>query len=363
MTLLNIAKLAGVSPATVSRVVNDYPRVAPGTVENVRRVIREARFVPRLRANASQRRALIESRPASFAFLVFGTSSSLAGPAFDHLLRGVSSAVTELGRSMVFAFVSDPSHVPIQVLQRRVDGLLLHGDQLSADLEAVLQGLPAVWLMSNHQRPISGDHVMPNNAVIGDLAASYLVRRGHRRLAVMNLAAGTWAFNVRSTSFADSAKQLGAEVATLRGPTLDPTDMWDQIRLATASEDVCEQFMRLKPRPTGLFVIEDRQVPAIDAALRRHGLRSGPGADVEYVSCNNEQSHLMSLSPPPATIDTAPESIGRRGVELLLARLPSEEDRPAGRIRLMIEPTLVESRHCQNIDHQYSGRGVESVVR
>ena len=95
-------------------------------------------------------------------------------------------------------------------------------------------------------------------------------------------------------------------------------------------------------RPTGLFVSEDRLLPAVDAALAEHGLVSGPGGDVELISCNNERPHLARLRHAPvAEIDIRVESIGRRAVEQLVWRLRHPEA-PLERIRSMVEPVVVE---------------------
>lgn len=336
MTLVNIAKLAGVSQSTVSRVINNHPRVARGTAEAVRRAIEEARFTPRRRVKPTEQAA------ATIAFLVFGASGSRPAPTFEHLLRGVSAAATDHNVDTVFAFISDPSQLPPKVLQRGVDGLLLHGEQPSAAVQTRLHALPSVWLMANRQRPAWGDEVTSDNTVVGELAARYLIRRGHRRLAPISLMTGPWAFDVRTMSFTRTAEELGAGVATVRGAAVPAGDFWETHDLPKLADSVVKRLVAMDQRPTGLFVVEDRQVPLIDDALRRHGLRAGHGLDVEIVSCNNERPHLMNLNPVPATIDIRAESIGRRGVEMLLARLQSDKSSLSERIRSMVEPVLVE---------------------
>ena len=104
--------------------------------------------------------------------MVLGTSGANAAPAFEKLLRGVSSACTDNGLRLTIGFVSaDASHAPQWLANGEVDGLLLHGEQPTGLAPSRLRDLPAVWLMANRHRPSWGDQVMPNNAVIGDLAA------------------------------------------------------------------------------------------------------------------------------------------------------------------------------------------------
>src|SRR5204862_7763490 len=100
-----------------------------------------------------------------------------------------------------------------------------------------------------------------------------------------------------------------------------------------------ERLMQLDPRPTALFISEDKLLAVVVAALARRGIQCGPGGELDLISCNNERPHLHGLHTSPPTIDILAESIGRRGVEHLLWRLRNL-DVPE-RIRTMVEPLLV----------------------
>lgn len=341
MSMREVAQLAGVSNSTVSRVNNDRPNVAAETVEAVRRAMRQLNVSPIGRGSGSPRAAR-GTRSATIAFLVFGTSGSRPAPSFEKLLRGVSAAAEEHGLSMVFSFVSDPAHLPPRIAERRVDGLLLHGERPSEDVQRQLQAMPTVWLMSNRQRPTWGDQVMPDNAAIGELAATYLLRRGHRHLAFLSAAGGSWGMEVRAVSFTKAAADFGdeAQAHVLEASDYRAGDLWRSDSLVSSADMMVEQLLALSPRPTGLFVAEDRLVPAVEASLSLHDVNATPGGDVELISCNNEQPHLLSLRTVPATIDIRAESIGRRGVEQLVWRLSRPQS--SERIRAMVEPVLVE---------------------
>jgi DNA-binding LacI/PurR family transcriptional regulator len=340
MSMQMVAKLAGVSTSTVSRVVNDDPRVAAATVEVVRRAMKQISFTPAVRRSGARILGRDTLRAASVAFLVFGTSGHQTAPAFEQLLRGVSGASSAHNIDMIFSFVSDPSHIPPKIGQRRVDGLIIHGERPSSAVQKELEHLPTVWLMGNRLRPTWGDQVMPDNTLIGEIAAQYLARRGHRRLAYVGADAGWWAMDIRSLAFAARARHIGAEVETLQAAAGAHKDLWEMQDLGSLAESLVDRLVQIQPVPTGLFIAEDRLVPLVDAALTRRGLRVGPGRDVEFVSCNNERPYLMGLNCIPATIDIRAESIGRRGVEQLVWRL--RHPGVSERMRAMIEPALVE---------------------
>jgi DNA-binding LacI/PurR family transcriptional regulator len=363
MSLRRVAQLAGVSTSTVSRVVNDYPYVAADTALIVRRTMKQLSVaaVPR-----RPRSAAPGGRARLVAFLVIGASGSHAAPSFEKLIRGVSDALNHRDVGLVFSFVSDPGHLPPRILDRRINGVLLHGERPVGALEARLRRLPTVWLMANRERPAWGDQVMPDSAEIGELAARYLLRRGHRRVAYLGIDGASWSLGLRALSFAKAAADAGAEVRTLTAPEDRAAaagaddywrdDYWRGDGAAVAARGLVKQFVRLDPRPTGLFVAEDRLLPTVDLALAAHGLRTcragggatDDGAAVDVVSCNNERPYLIGLAAPPATIDIRAEAIGRRGVDQLLWRMNNTA--VPERIHALVEPLLVEPARAAGRD-------------
>jgi LacI family transcriptional regulator len=344
VSLQQVAQLAGVSTSTVSRVVNAHPAVAADTAASVRQAMLALSFTPakRRRLNGRDGRAGgTNHRATAIAFLVFGTAGSKAAPAFERLLHGVSTAANDNDLDLMFSSVSDPAHLPARSLGREIGGILLHGERPAPAVAERLRPLPTVWLMANRQRPQWGDQVMPDNTVIGEIAAKYLLGRGHRRVAYLGAGGGgAWSLGLRAFAFAQVARDAGADVHAFSAAERTP-DYRRSDGLAAVAESLVGQLARVTaPAPTGLFVAEDRLVSAIDRALGARGLRVGPGGDVEIISCNNEQPHLIGLHPRPATIDIRPDAIGRRGVEQLLWRMrnPGVPER----VRHLVEPALIE---------------------
>jgi LacI family transcriptional regulator len=340
MSISKVAKLAGVSSSTVSRVINNHPRVAPDTVQSVKKAMKELNYVPSDRRPGPKPSSRLRLGTGNIAFLVLGTSGERATPGFEDLLRGVSLGASQNELNLVFTHVPDAEHLPTRILDQRTDGVLLHGASPGLDLGKRLQRMPTVWLMGNRRRPEWGDQVMPDSYEIGDLAARYLVERGHRRLAFLNLDAGHWPFRLYHQSFAAAASDAATEVIAVQQPfETGAGDYWHKFS-TEAVERLVRQFLEVNPRPTGLFVADDMQVALLQPALQSHGVEIGPGK-TELISCNNERPYLVGLSPRPAVIDIRVESIGRRGVEQLLWRLV-RPDVPE-RVIATIEPFVVPS--------------------
>jgi LacI family transcriptional regulator len=370
MSMQRIAQLAGVSTSTVCRVLQADPRVAAKTAETVRQVVEQIGFThesrrPRGRANRN-------ATGNAIAFLVLGADGSNATPAFEQLLRGVSDAANTNNLSIVLSFVSDPSHIPPRLLARPLAGVLCHGDQPCATKLGRLRALPTVWLMANRHRPQWGDQVMPNNAVIGDMAARHLIRRGHRRLAYLGIGPGGWSMGLRAFAFGKAAEDAGATCRVVEAPPSRLGDFWCADGLASTAALIVERLFDGSPAPTGLFVAEDRLLPVIDRALRARGIHHGRAAGgktsdnghsngngdeqnhaeggdavVEIISCNNEQPYYVEWTTPPARIDIRPEAIGRRGVEQLIWRVGSGVE-VAERLRVMVDPVLIEPNVGEN---------------
>jgi LacI family transcriptional regulator len=337
MSMRQVAQLAGVSTSTVSRVVNERPNVSPTTVLSVRQAMKRLNFEPVLRRSHDGHHAAYP-QIGSIALIVFGDPNGQRAQTFDKLLRGVSAALSKRDQSLIFGVVRDPEQIPPRVLERRVDGVLLHGGQPMWDIKAKLGKLPVCWLMANPRKPDFGDQVMPDNTVIGELAAQYLLRHGHRRLAYLGSANGYWWLKIRSSSFVQAAADVGLDVDFLEADARH--NAWTREGAHAAANELIDRLLALSPRPTGLFVAEDHLLPALDTVLWMRGLRMGKEKDFEVISCNNEQPHLSGLHDVPATIDIRAESIGMRGVEQLIWRLQHPEI--GDRVRTMVEPCLVE---------------------
>ena len=174
--LRDVARDAGVSLRTASRVLNDDPRVAPSTRARVQGVIAELDYTPDLMA-----RSLRGGTDATIGLVV----ESVADPFFADLVDAVESAGSEIGRSVLVASTrrSDERErrLVVEMLQRRVSGLLLvptSGDHgWLADV-----GTPVVAV----DRPAPGldaDLVGIDDRQAAAEAVSHLIAHGHRRIA------------------------------------------------------------------------------------------------------------------------------------------------------------------------------------
>ena len=112
MSISRVAKLAGVSSATVSRVINRHPRVAPETALSVQKAMQELGYTPSERRPGPKPLGRASTETQTIAFLVLGTTRSRATPGFEMLLRGVSLATSQHHLNLLFSHIPDPDQWP-----------------------------------------------------------------------------------------------------------------------------------------------------------------------------------------------------------------------------------------------------------
>ncbi len=334
MSIEKVAKLAGVSNSTVSRVINNHPRVAPETKRAVQQAMEQLSYSPSARRPGRKPQNHAES--VNIGFLVLGAAEGSSTPGFSNLLRGVSANATRSNLHLTFSHLPLPDNLPGQIAAQRFSGVLLHGAIPTGDALEGLQSLPTVWLMGNRQAPTWGDRVMPDIFAVGEIASRHLIGEGHQRLAYMNLDDGHWALHGYGVAFVGSAVAAGREVHLLSSERmLVPKGYWQPYR-PEAVKELVDRFVTLPERPSGLLIADSMQAAMLQPALQKAGVTIGEGG-VQILTCNNEDPYLMGLNPRPFVIDTRIEAVGRRGIDQLIWRMshPDEE-----RISSTVEPRL-----------------------
>lgn len=183
ITLADVAKEAGVSPSTVSFVLNDRPnsRIAAETAERVRTVARQMGY-----AADRQARGLKTGRSGAVGFVSDEVTVTRYSSAMIRGILGVGDArnyavlMAETGRE-----VDRVSEMVRDMLARRVDGILLgfmQARQINQSLIPPLNDLPMVVLNGRVQ---GWPSVLPDEFSAGIQAADYVVERGHRTIALV----------------------------------------------------------------------------------------------------------------------------------------------------------------------------------
>lgn len=339
MSIAEVAKSAGVSQATVSRVINHVPGVSARNIQLVQQAMDSLGYTPPPPERRPGRRHPPRNKIGVLGAIVLdGLYQHTPGVLAAHL-RGMEREAADHDCALAFTDVSDATRLPMILEGRQLVGGVLLGSQARPGVLAAIQHLPWVWL-SSHSGP-SGDSILAGNLDIAEMAARYLVDRGHRHLAFLSVMSSYPAYPTRAEAFRAAASRAGATTEVLLDAPRAGIDSEISPTLAVLREQVAvlvARFATLSPRPTGLFVPNDMMTAMVYPALTIAGLQ--PGKDVEIISCNNEEAYLVGLHPRPATIDIGAELMGRRSVEQLLRKIrhPGE----TRQVHIAVSPVLIE---------------------
>jgi len=341
MSIALVAKQAGVSQATVSRVINRRPGVSPDATAAVRNAIGLLGYEPAPPERRPGRRVVApgKERMGAVAVVLLDALYQHTPGVFTSHLRGIESEASEHGLGVLVVQADQADSVPAVLTNGQIEGLILMGSRAAPSVLKVLNRFTSIWLSSHHGP--TGDAVLSGNHQISEMAAKYLLGRGHKHLAFLAVMGSYPAYPVRAEAFRFFGGLSGATVETFLDDIPAAADMEfpgvDVLRRRMG--ELVDRLVATKPRPTGLFVPNDMMTALCYVALRARGVI--PGRDIDLISCNNEQSYLIGLDPQPATIDIGAEMIGRRSVEQLLRKIRRPDE--TRQVQIAIAPVLVPS--------------------
>ncbi|MBK3564355.1 LacI family DNA-binding transcriptional regulator [Streptomyces sp. MBT62] len=334
-TMVDVARSAGVSVATVSHVLNDTRPVLPGTRQAVLSAIEELGYIPNTLA-----RSLVTSRTRSIGLAV----SAISNPYFTEILQGVEAGALEHGYSLLIADPHDDPEHELKVGQllheRRVDGMIVAP---SADPDALVaylgrHSVPTVFLDRVVEAPPddpspSGragasdragafDQVCAENVEPTAQLVTHLAGLGHRRIG---LVAGRPGLSTTGERFAGYRHGLAAA-----GLPYDERLLAHGDSESAAAERATATLLSLAAPPTALVTANNAMTIGALRALRERGL-SVPG---DLALCCFDDFAWADLFEPRLTAIAQPsKEIGAEAVRLLLDRLAAP-DRPARVLRL-----------------------------
>jgi DNA-binding LacI/PurR family transcriptional regulator len=324
-TLEEVAALAGVSRATVSRVVNGSPKVSPAVRAQVERAVAKLGYVPNRAA-----RSLVTRRADSVALVVSEPHTRFfSEPFFAGMVRGVSAALAETGvqlQLLIAHDVGDRGRLERHVVGGHVDGVLLaslHGDDpLPGTLERA--GVPAV-LVGRPAGSGPASYVDADNRGGARKAVDHLARRGRRRIAAITGPQDMGVGQDRLDGYLD-----GLAAAGLADDLVEAGDFTEEGGAAAMGR----LLARPGPPVDAVFAASDLMAAGALRALRAAGRRVPD--DVAVVGF--EDSAVARYAQPPLTTVRQPiEEMGRQAARLLLAKVAGE----TGGMHLILDVELV----------------------
>ena len=307
VTIREIADLAGVSIATVSRVVNGRDDVSPETRDLVQRIIREHGYT----ANRSAR-GLSAGRTGLVGVLV-----PLVYPAyFSGILAGAAEALHEQDIRLVLSPTQHEHDREVSLLERLMHGmtdgaLLVLPEESSEELESLLdQGYRFVVVDPLVRLDERIPAVSAAHAAGADQAIRHLLGLGHRRIAAITGPGGWVATEERRRGYHSAL----AAVGILPDPALEVEADFEVAGGAAATD----QLLDLPEPPTAIFAFNDNLAIGAVQAARARGLQLPD--DLSIVGFDDVE-HATIVSPALTTIRQPLAEMGRMAVSMLLRLL------------------------------------------
>ena len=354
-----VAARAGVSPTTVSRVLNNAAvQIAAGTRERVERAARELRYQP-----SAVARALVRRQTGALGVVLPPTSEPpLRNPFFSALLGGVLEAATLRHRN-VMVFTSQTgeeaqrSRSLAHMRDGRCDGLIVFYQPSDNDILPTLLSshVPCVLVSDWRDDPrLPCVDVQNEAATYG--AADYLLELGHRRIAFLATEWHGLFSQQRVDGYHRALRERG--LPGRAGLLVTGLRSWD---VPTIFSRV-EELMRLPDaqRPTALMCPSDDIAAACLAALARLGRRVPEDVSVTGF---NDDDNARRQHPALTTVRQPYLQLGEAALDLLLERIAGGDEAPARKLRLPTElvvrgstgPPPAEGTGMSPLEHEDSG--------
>lgn len=317
LTIQDIARLAGVSKATVSRVMNNNPSVDPTLAERVMSIVREHRFVPNVTATG-----LASGRSRLIGVL----APPLTWPAVPEIMHGVAEYLECSSYEIVLysiGFERNHSDVLDHILSMRmVAGLLaIFPGELSLHLtERFHQGLPLV-IIDDQEEPATLPWVGIDNVASAYEATRYLLAAGHRRIAHILGPQNYYCAVERYQGYCQALYDAGIAV--------DPTLLFQgAFEPASGRRCAMELFSREKREwPTALFVANDQMAYGVLEVAEQQGIRIPEEIAIVGFDDNSLSAHIR---PALTTIHQPFSEMGRKACEVLVTMIDADHNPEKG---------------------------------
>ena len=321
-TIYDVAKAAGVSPKTVSRVLNSDAPVSVVTREAVEQAMRDLGYIP------SSAARMMRSNRSGLIGLITGAISMSPEPAQPSglpelfIVQSIQNAVAASGRTLMIADTSGTrDKIPDLVqtfLEHRVEGLIyVAGHHQHVQLPRIPPESPTVLV--NCFDDAGTACVLPDDRRGQYDLVQRIIDAGHGRIAYLTLRPDIVATPLRIAGYKDALKSRGlnydpllVEPVDLRGRADDMQCLWSAI----------DRMLALPEPPTVFCCGNDMMALSVYGILRSRGLQVPD--QISVAGYDNYRAISETLFPPLTTVDLPYWAMGARAVQRLLSMISGE---------------------------------------
>lgn len=330
-TILDVARRAGVSPATVSRVLNGRPHVRPQVQDAVGRAVAALRFRPDPVA-----RSLVGGGSRTLGLIV----ADITNPFYAETAKAIVETARGRGHMVVLCNTDNLPRLQAEQIrmlrEQRVEGIILgsvHRRDPAAE-ELVASGFPCV-MYNRRLASQAGTFVVLDNVRGAEEVTRHFIELGHRRIA----------FLAGPPSFSTAAERLTGYRRALAhaGIPFDRRLVRQGQFKAELAYQAARELLQQRPRPTAIVAGNDLTALAVLDAAARLGVRVPEDVGVSgFDDIELAGSERIQLT----TVGQQKAEMGRLAVNYLLELVEARDGLRRDPIHHVLPPTLVVRRSC-----------------
>ncbi len=335
-TIKDVAREAGVSIATVSRVFNDVGPVQQETRKRVRRVAKDLRYVP----NALGR-SLSRQKTDAIGLLL----PDLYGEFFSEILRGTDQTAQKSRYHLVVSSShnnKEAIHAALAMMRGRVDGLVIMSPHIDAETlnENLPHSLPVV-LLNCYVETNGFDALNVDNYGGAYAMVKHLLGHGHRRVALIKGIEKNFDAAERLRGYSTAMKDNGGEI----DPRLEFAGNFTE----ASGYDAVKSLLAISPRPTAIFACNDSMAIGALSALRDVGIQ----VPDEVALAGFDDIPIASyLTPSLTSVEVGIQNLGVRAIETVIHAVRNKNTHHKQTTILETTLSLRESCGCTNPQNQ-----------
>lgn len=326
MNILAVAKRAGVSKATVSRVINGTAHVSPETAERVREAVQELNFYPDINA-----RTLGSGKSGLYGLII----SDITNPYFPELVKAFEDIAVEHGQDVLISNTDyDPKRMErcvIRMLQRKVDGVAVMTSEMEDHLLRTFhqRQIPTIFMDTNG--PVRGASVVNVDYALGvTRAMEHLASLGHRRIAFISGPLKLISARIRADAFMEGLRSHGLAA--------DPRLIEEADHRVEGGHSAMQRILSSGARPTAVLGSNDLTAIGAMGAIHEAGL-DVPG-DISVMGFDNIQLSAYTM-PALTTLHVPRRELAAMAFRSLFHGRNEDVGKSSRKREHFIEPELI----------------------
>lgn len=332
VTIKDIAKVAGVSYATVSRAISGSPEIGEETRQRVLKICREMGYTTNYVA-----RSMVMKRTKLIGLIL----ANIDNPFMSELAYHIEIRAREKGYNLMLCNSSHDPELERQVFTllagRQVDGIILvpSGSDSYENLKPYIARVPTVF-MSENLRDLPESYVAVDNYRGTRLGTEYLYSLGHRSVLYLGRRKNSVTHQLRAEGYIDACRALNME------PTFCNSNF--SLSSVQAGYQLARHLFQKPLRQSAIFAASDSLALGVMGAAGEAGIRIPE--DLSLLGFDNiTYTDLPRIN--LTTIDQPKKTMASMAVDVLLEKI---SDPNAGYSHRILTPSLVERGTCMRVD-------------